>query len=308
MIRGFRFLVMVFFVMLLTSCGLTDINLDSQESVNEIEKVVSKITPKRTISDEELSLYSPEIREIFEEGKLKVAFVAKDRKPFFYQDSHGDFTGSDVALARDIASNFGVDIEIIRTAQSFDEVIQQVASGEADMSISKLSATLSRARMVLFTDPYLTLHQGLLMNRLKLAKLNAGQENMLEFIQQSSLTIGVLSGTSYVDYAKSMFPYAEVVEFETSEDLIQSTLRGDIFAAFYDEFELTHFVKNHPEYSIDLKLLIIQDRVDPIAIALPSKNTHLLSWINLYLQNNKAWVDQQLRSYDLILDDREVVK
>jgi ABC-type amino acid transport substrate-binding protein len=242
------------------------------------------------------------MKRIYDRGKLRVAMLAQDRKPFFYTNEQGSLAGGDVDLATDLAAKFGVGIEFIRTAPTFDEVVNQVAAGQADIAVSKLSATLDRAKKVMFTSPYLTLHQGLLVNRLKLARLGQDNPNLLATIKQNPLSIGVVSGTSYVSFGKELFPRATIVSYPAAQDMLDAALKGDLAAIFYDELQLKDIVGNNPTHSIELQLMIMLDQIDPIAIAVSAGQPQLLNWINLYLDTNRAKVVDLIKQYGIQAD------
>lgn len=256
------------------------------------------VTPtKRMIAEEELAYYSPQMKAIYQRGRLRVALPATDRSPFFYTDESGGLAGSDVELAADMAAQLGVDVEYVRSAKSFEEVVNQVASGEADLAVSKLSATLPRAGKVLFSDPYLTLHQGLLMNRLAMARLGPASIDPLQRLRQAKVKIGVIAGTSYVSFAQLMFPRTEAVPLTTPQEAMDAAIQGEVAAIYYDELQLKQLLANNPERSIDLQLYLLPDQVDPIAIAIPPQEGQLLAWVNLYLQSNQARIDSLLAKY-----------
>ena len=60
------------------------------------------------------------------------------------------FIGHDVELARSIADALGVEIEFDRSPKTFNAITDLVASEKADMAISLVSRTLSRAEKVRF--------------------------------------------------------------------------------------------------------------------------------------------------------------
>lgn len=276
-------------VCILAACGAKNYPSAGSAAGTGKDAVVPSVPPKKVIvSQEELANYSPEMKQIYDRGVLRVAIYSRDREPFFYLDDTGTLAGSDVELADDIAAQFGVGVEFIRTAQSFDQVVDQVASGQADIAVSKLSATLSRTKKALFSQPYLTLHQGLLVNRLKIAQLDQTNTTLLETIKNTPVKIGVVSGTSYVRFAGEVFPLAEIKHFPTTEEMMNAALKGDITAIFYDELQLKDMVENNPTHSIELQLIIMKDQIDPISIAVPSNQVQMLNWINLYLQINQS--------------------
>ncbi|NBD25165.1 ABC transporter substrate-binding protein [Paenibacillus glycinis] len=283
----------------LTACGAGGSADGGQPAKDETNGFV--VTPaKRAVAEGDLAYYAPEMRAIYERGALTVAMPAADRKPFFYRDADGVLAGSDVELAADMAAQLGVDVKFVRTAKSFDEVVNQVASGQADIAVSKLSATLPRAEKVLFSDPYLTLHQGILLNRLAMARLGSASEDPLALLRQAKVKIGVIAGTSYVGYASLMFAKAEIVRFATPQESMDAAIDGEVAAIYYDELQLKGLLADNPDRSIDLQLHIMTEQVDLIAMAIPPKNAPLLAWTNLYLRSNQARIQSLLINYGIL--------
>ncbi|MCC3372472.1 ABC transporter substrate-binding protein [Cohnella sp. REN36] len=285
-------------MLLLSACGAEREPAKTASPSEEVGGFV--MSPlKRSVSEEELGFYSPQMKAIYARGVLRVAMPAMDRKPFFYNNEEGVLSGSDVALAADMAAQLGVGVEYVRSVGSFEEVVNQVASGQADIAVSKLSATLPRAQKVLFSAPYLKLRQGLLLNRLAMARLGSGNQAPLALLRQAKVKIGVIAGTSYVSYANLLFPDAEIVPFATPQASMDAAIQGEVAAIYYDELQLKQLLAGNPDRSIDLQLHLMPDQVDPIAIAVPPDDQRLLAWVNLYLQNNQARIDGLLAAYGM---------
>src|SRR5256712_11914280 len=113
-------------------------------------------------------LRAPDIKASLDRGELIVAMTEGDQPPFYYVGPDGQLAGLDATLARDIASRLGVKVSFNRNPKSFNEVVELVAQGGADIAISKLSRTLVRAQMVRFTRPYVTFRHAMLLNLIKL--------------------------------------------------------------------------------------------------------------------------------------------
>ncbi|KUO74742.1 MAG: hypothetical protein APF81_20665 [Desulfosporosinus sp. BRH_c37] len=250
-------------------------------SVNNINSSSTKSIP-----DQNLALLSPDIKHIKEKGKLVVAMFWQDRPPFFYSDQAGNLVGIDVNLAKDIAKYLAVDVEFDRSSRSFEEVVNKVVQGQADLGISKLSVTLARAQRASFTQPYVSFQQGLLVNRLLLESIlqaHAVTADATEQIINTSQKIGVLDNTSYVEYAEILFPNAKIIKYNSLPELIAAVRSGEILAVLYDENELNMQINQSPDLLIYTKLFILKNRVDQIAIAVAPDNTNLLAWLNTYL-------------------------
>ena len=267
-----------------------------RDTAEVVAKTMVKPPPGKKLTGKDLLLLPPDIRRIRERGRLIVAMFWHDRPPFFYTDQQGQLTGTDVILARDIARWLDVDVEFDRQSRSFDEVVDRVATGRADIAISKLSATLSRAQRVRYTQPYVMLKQALLVNRLALAALESKYPNRepLDLVINSSRKVGVRQATAYAEYGGRLFPGSEIVAFAEMQDLIEAVERGTVLAAFYDQFELRNAVEKDTHLSLYARLFVIKDRVDPIGMAVAPGDVHFLAWLNLYLD---------IMRRDLLLDE-----
>jgi ABC-type amino acid transport substrate-binding protein len=241
---------------------------------------------------------SPDIQEIVDRGELIVATIANDIAPFFVKNEADKLEGLDVEIARGLAENLGVTLRFNRTAKTFNEVVDLVANNEADLAISKLSQTLQRAKIISFSQPYLTMRHGLLLNRLQLTKA-ARNKDIVDFLKDFEGRIGVINGSSYEGFAKQKFPKATIVRYSSWEDLIEGAIRGDILAAYRDELEVKKILINQPNVALNFKTVALTDSQDPIAIALPWPSNHLLEFVNLYLKmtDTSYTVGQLLEDY-----------
>lgn len=239
-----------------------------------------------------------DMKRIFEKKKIIVAMYYEDVPPFFMHDKKGNFSGIDVELSKDIAKRLGVEVEFNRSAKTFDGIIEILMNREADVAISMLSKTLQRAIKVKFSDPYIILHQALLINRLKIAQQRRGNNPQI-YLNHDSVKIGVIKGTSYVDYVKEDFPEAEHILFSDWNVAIQNVLDGNIFATLYDEIEVKKWLEIHPEGNLYLQSVFIKNKIDPIAFAVHYENLHFLSWLNAYLEKAKSngTIDRLFETY-----------
>lgn len=150
-------------------------------------------------------------KAIVSDNKLRIAMPAFASDPFFPADGSGD-NGIDMDLARGIAAELGVEPVFDRSAVTFDAMVQQLISGQADTAIGKLSRTLQRGRSILYSRPYAMFHQGLLANRLNLARIAQGKPPE-QIIRDFSGDLGVIEGSSFATYAATTFPHAQIRRF-----------------------------------------------------------------------------------------------
>jgi ABC-type amino acid transport substrate-binding protein len=230
-----------------------------------------------------------DIAAIKKANVLIVAMTKKDVPPFF--SGEGDnIHGLDVEIARRIGVLLGVPVQFRRDAESFAEVVEQVRSGGADIAVSKLSVTGPRLQVVRFSDPYVKLRQSLVINRLWLSQNSQGKETY-QVIRDFNGKISFIKNSSYDTFARINFPNATFLPEEKWDVIIDKVTRGDIAAAYRDEFEIKKIAFEKPEAAISTKSITISDSVDNIAIAVNPKSIQLLSIVNYVIKNEYNNID-----------------
>lgn len=249
--------------------------------------------------------YPPDIKKILDKKRLVVALTEPDQPPFFMVGKDGALYGFDIELARGIGKELGVEIVFDRSAKTFNDLTDVVNKKHADVVISKLSKTLTRSKRLLFTEPYIVLRKGLLINRLKLARMKGGADTA-EFVKKIRGDIGVIAGSSYQEFAKRMFPNANIRPYKTWDDVIRAVTGGEILAAFRDEIELKKVIKTQPDVALKLQTVVFKDTEDPIAMAVSWDNPHLQYWLNQYLQTYRQDInaDKLLERYNAIFESK----
>ncbi len=239
----------------------------------------------------------PDIDCILSRGKLVVAVLNSDNVPFFMQ-ADDDVTGLDITLAQAIADQLGVDLEINRSAKTFNGVVETVYDRRADIAISKISRTMKRAVRVRFSAPYLQMRQGLLINRLQLAQQNTS-DNVTQTIRSLTGEVGVIKGSSYVGFLRQKFPQASIVEMESWADIVNAVSAGEILAGYRDELEIKKVMLTQPDAALNLQTVVLTDTQDALAIAFPWSSTHLLAFVDQYLDTLEQTytVDSVLEAY-----------
>lgn len=226
---------------------------------------------------------APDIQQILDRGKLIVALLDTDNPPFFTEETNtSDSVGLDITIAQGLADTLGVNLEFNRSAHTFDQVVNKVYELEADIAISKLSCTLNRAKRVRFSQPYVTMRQGLLVNRLQLAQQSDGNQ-IIEAIRNFSGNVGVIQGSSYVGFIKQKFPKATIREYPIWDDIVAAVVSGEIQAAYRDELEIKKVIFKNPDAALTLQTIALIDTKDQIAMAMPWDSQNLQALVNQYL-------------------------
>lgn len=243
-------------------------------------------------------LLAPSIARIVNRGELVVAMLGVDQPPFFYVKDN-ELVGLDVNLAKSIARELNVKVRFDRRARTFNEVIDLLARQEADLAISKISRTLARAQMISFTEPYLRLNHAFVLNRIKFAEL-ARNRPLPVVVREFTGSIGVIAKSSFSDYARKNFPRSKIREFPSWSDVINALHKGEILAAYRDEFEAKRILKNDTTASLTLRTVTFKDLEDSLSIAVGIQDPTLLAFVNQFLSDstNILTIDQVLQAPD----------
>jgi polar amino acid transport system substrate-binding protein len=247
--------------------------------------------------------FPPDIKKIKDRGKIVVAQCSTNQPGFYWFDDKGThqnepffmykgrrLIGTDIAMAMNIAEALGVELELIRSSGDFNSVCLQVARGNADIAISKLSITLERAQYVRFTRPYAVLGSGLLVNRFLEAR--AGPKTALwDLCNRPGTRIGVWKGTSCETYARDLFPRADIQLYDSFDKLFRAVIDREVFACLDEDFSLRLRLHEEPASALRVRFAQVPDKKDLIAIAVAPDSPNLLAFLNVFLKHKSVKIN-----------------
>jgi ABC-type amino acid transport substrate-binding protein len=130
----------------------------------------------------------------------------------------------------------------------------------------------------------------LVINRLWLSQNSQGKETY-QVIRDFNGKISFIRNSSYDTFARVNFPNAQFLPEDKWDVIIEKVIRGDIAAAYRDEFEIKKISFEKPEAAISTKSITISDSVDNIAVAVNPKSIQLLSIVNYVIKNEYNNID-----------------
>ncbi len=178
------------------------------------------------------------VQRIKQKGVL-VMGTSADWPPFEYVDKDGNIVGIDVEIAKRIAQELGVKLEV--RDMKFAALIEALKGGQVDIVLADMTPTAERGRQVDFSIPYY-FSKG---NAVVVLRSRLG-----EFKGVSDLhgkRIGVQLGTIQEEWAKSnLSGRAEVISYDrVYPEMVMALQRGDIDAMVVGDImasALTHKV------------------------------------------------------------------
>jgi len=253
----------------------------------------------------DIDLIGP-LKSVIKNKTLEVCMVDKELPPFIAKkpatSSEDDYI--DLKLINTIKRELerladgDVKLEFVKV-KAFNDVVTEVSKNPNMIGVSKLSSTISRSAQVIFSEPYLQLGMGLLVNNAYLAK-SEYTSSISKFIWQLKQTkkplndkgqefeffIGVIKNSSYQSYANQWFGEKNVKPFDSWDDAIEGVKNGEAHALFRDEFEIKKVMASHPELPLNFKNVVLVDRLDNLAIAINEDSLLLKIWIDQILKRH----------------------
>ncbi len=236
-------------------------------------------------ADNIVAPFAPDIATIKKTGVLSLAIYNANQAPFFSRDAKGNWVGVDIDFANMIAGQLGVKL-VIEPAPTFNDVINMVATGKADIGLGLVSITPQRALLVRFSNPYYTFHPYLLVNRLQLEQAGWNLNNVVDEVQDSNkaLKLGALASSANILLLQDALPQVQIVTFPSSDAMMRAVANGQIFAAVSDTPEqLKQWLQKNPEAAVTTGMAMIASHTALFGVALPWKEEGLRQWLNIYI-------------------------
>ena len=229
---------------------------------------------------------SRDLLDIIDDGVIRVAMLKTDELPFFYHNADQKLVGIDIDLLELIEKELNIKVELIRTATTFDGVVELVARGEADLALSMLSVTINRAKRISFTRPYALNNFALVVNRVAESrgkKSNKGED----FFNRAEIKLGVQMDSSYESFARRKYPKATLVQIANFSDIANAVAEGQIDAAISAKLSLEPLFKKDTKLNFKLRTVVFHDEPDLMAAVVHPTSHHLLNWMNTFLHINE---------------------
>lgn len=178
------------------------------------------------------------IEEIKKRGAMLVGvstFV-----PWAMRDKTGELVGFEVDVARRLAEDMEVKLELVPTA--FDGIIPSLMARKFDVIIGGMVISEKRALNVNFSQPYSWNALGFAANR----KLAPGFDGFADF-NKPEVTITTRRGSTTLQFMQEFVPRAQHRFFDDDASAFQDVLNGRAHAVFSAEPKPTLWAQEYPD-------------------------------------------------------------
>jgi polar amino acid transport system substrate-binding protein len=210
-------------------------------------------------------------------GKLRVGI--SEIVPWAMHDKDGKLVGFEVDVARKLARDMGVQLEL--HPDEFRFLIQDLLADRFDVIISGFSIEARRALMVNFSRPYDVANVTLAAN----TKM-APDGKTLDALNKPGVTIGVIEGMTSEDVAANAFPKASIHTYTEDGRLFRDLLQGKLTAAVADGPRLDILAKLYPD-SITIPAVPVLGTF-PAAFAVRRGDMDFVNFLNTWIEARTA--------------------
>ena len=203
--------------------------------------------------------------EIKASGKLVIGLFS-DKKPFGYVDEYGEYQGYDVYLARRLADDLGVTLEIVSV--DAPNRIEFLQSFKVDIVLANFTYTAERAEQVDFALPYM---------KVALGVVSPDAALITEPEQLNGKTLIVSKGTTAETFFEANYPEVNLLKFDSYTEAYIALIDGRGDALSTDNTEVLAWAIENPGFTVGIESLGSLDTINP---AVTKGNETLLSWIN----------------------------
>jgi polar amino acid transport system substrate-binding protein len=229
---------------------------------------------------------SPVMDRIISRGDLRVG-MSGDMPPMNLLTKDDKIIGLDVDLANLIASAMGVKLSTQR--MPFADLLPALESGSIDMIISNMTMTPDRNLKVDFVGPYFTSGKAFLTKRTSIAQAKGMPE-----INNPQFTFVALKDSTSAAVIRKGAPQAKLLTADTQNDAIQMVIDGKADAMIADYPICVVAMFRNP--AAGLVSVMTPITYEPIGIAVPKGDPHLLNWLGNFLPSlEKAGYMEDLR-------------
>ena len=207
--------------------------------------------------------------KIMSAKKIRVAIDVAN-PPFGILDKSGQPDGSDVAVARQLAKDLGVELEFVQVPSTGR--IPALLAGRADVTIASISVTAERAKAVMYCNPNGALSITIFASQSVKIKTPADLVGK---------RVGITRATLEEATVPKMAPEGtKIVWFDDLASTVQALLSGQVDAAAMTSFAEKTVADANPAKQLENKLLVTTAFYGPIV---RQNDFELRQWINTWL-------------------------
>ena len=214
------------------------------------------------------------LKDIQSRKKLLVA-IDLSVPPYGMTDANMQPQGSDVDVARALAKDMGVPLEIVQV--SGPNRIPFLMTHKADLVISSFAVTPERAKVVAFSAPYS-------VNQLVIGASKGTAIAKLADLDGKRVAV-VRGNLQDLVLTKQAPKGATLVRYEDDATANTALIAGQVDAIGTPSFTVQTLAQKNPAKNLEVKFMV---SATPLAIGLRKNEPELMAWVNTWIEKNTA--------------------
>lgn len=225
------------------------------------------------------------LEQVIDKNRMRVGFSTF--VPWAMQDKTGQYIGFEIDVARRLAADMEVELELVPTRWS--GIIPALLTGKFDIIIGGMGITPARNLKVNFSDPYEFSGMSIVANRTL-----AGDRDSLEDFNSPELEIVARLGTTAAAAAQKYLPQARLRLFDDEGQALQEVLNNRaaamVAAQPFPEFQTLKYAER-----LYLPLGGKTFAREPIGFAIRKGDGDFLNFLNNWVRLRHAddWLQQR---------------
>jgi polar amino acid transport system substrate-binding protein len=212
-----------------------------------------------------------QLTKVEKSGTLRVA-VLPDFPPSAVQKPNGQFAGYEIDIAKDLAQQMGVKLQLVPT--NGDSRLPLLQSDRVDVNISSWTATNERALTVGYTIPYVAHGAGVIYDK---------SHPITSLADLAGKKVSVARGSTNDTIMTSEYPKTDVVRFDTIADALAALKAGKVDAAVESYETVNDLANQDPQQLAVLDVPPISPSIVSMGV-LPGDQVWI-NYLNNYIRN-----------------------
>ncbi len=214
-----------------------------------------------------------QLQSVLSDGKITIA-VPENFPPFGSVGSSLEHEGYDVDVARLIAEDLGVELEILPVTSK--QRIPFLTSGKADLVVSSMGANPERAKSIWFSSAYAPFFSGAF----------AADDMSIESADDlEGKKVGLTGGTlEDLELSKMVSDKVEIIRFGDNAATISAFVAGQVDVLVTGNTVAAKVGADNPKMNLKTKFII---KESPAFIGVKPGESNMLQWVNVFILHKK---------------------
>lgn len=214
-----------------------------------------------------------DLSDILEAGVVKIA-VPESFPPFGALGDEGEHEGYDVDVAKLVAENLGVELELVPVVSK--QRIPFLETDRVDLVISVMGANPERAKSIWFSAAYAPFYSGAFATKDK--EIESADDLV-------GMKVGLTGGTlEDLELTKIAPEGVEIIRFGDNAATLSAYTSGQVDVLVSGNTAAAEVSEKNPDMGLETKFILKQS---PAFIGVKKGNYDLLQWVNVFILHKK---------------------